>query len=173
MALKKSKREEQAKRDDLTGEHAVGDAGQVILVCLFAGTWILDTFFLKYTTSLNQFIPLVARISLGLVILILSGYLARTSLSIVFGETRETPCVIRKGVFNVVRHPMYLSEILLYLGFLVMSISIVALFVWIIAILFLYIISQHEEKLLVARFGKDYEQYMREVPMLIPWFRKK
>ncbi len=172
MTRGKTKREEQQERDDLTGEHAVGDAGQIILVCLFAATWILDTFFLQYTTFLNQSIPLVARITLGLLILVLSGYLARTSLSIVFGEIRETPCVIRKGVFNVVRHPMYLSEILLYLGFLIMSISIAALFVWIIAILFLHFISRHEEKLLLTRFGKDYEQYMREVPMLIPLFRK-
>jgi len=110
-------RKAQQQRDDLTGEHAVGDAGQIVLACLFAATWMLDTFFFRYTTFLNQYVSLVIRIPLGVILLVLSGYLAKTGMSIVFGEKREQPGVIRKGVFNVVRHPIYLSETLLYLGF--------------------------------------------------------
>ena len=44
----------QQQRDDLTGEHTFGDTGQTILACLFAATWIADTFFLKYTAFLNR-----------------------------------------------------------------------------------------------------------------------
>ena len=164
---------ERQQRDDLAGEHAVGDAGQIVLACLFAVTWIADAFFLKYTTFLNPYVPLAARIPPGVVLLALSGYLARTGLSIVFGEEREKPGVIRKRVFNVVRHPIYLSEILLYLGLLLLSISLAATVVWIVAIGFLHYISRYEERLLLAHFGKEYEQYMREVPMWIPWFRKR
>jgi len=173
MAQQHTQKKAQQQRVDLTGEHAVGDAGQIVLGCLFAATWILDTFFLKYTTFLNHYVPLGVRIPFGVLLLILSGYLAKTGLSIVFGERREKPCVIRKSVFNVVRHPIYLSEILLYLGLLMLSISLAAVFVWVIAILFLYYISRYEERLLLARFGEDYEQYMREVPMLIPRLRKR
>ena len=173
MTQQHTRRKTQQQRDDLTGEHTVGDAGQMVLACLFAATWILDTFFLKYTTFLNQYVPLGIRIPLGVVLLVLSGYLAKEGLSIVFGEKREQPGVIRKGVFNVVRHPIYLSEILLYLGFLMLSISLAAAVVWVIAILFLHCISRYEERLLLARFGEDYEQYMREVPMWIPRLRKR
>ena len=168
MARKHTYREEQEQRDDLTGEHAVGDAGQIVLACLFAVTWILDTFFLKYTAFLNHYVPLGIRIPFGIVLLVLSGYLARTGLAIVFGEKRDKPGVIRKSVFNVIRHPIYLSEFLLYLGFLMLSISLAAVFVCVMAILFLYCISRYEERLLLARFGEEYEQYMQEVPMLIP-----
>jgi protein-S-isoprenylcysteine O-methyltransferase Ste14 len=105
--------------------------------------------------------------------LALSGYLARTGLSIVFGGEKEKPGVIRKSVFNVVRHPVYLSEILLYLGLLILSISLTAAVVWIMAIGFLHYISRYEEKLLLGRFGKEYEQYMREVPMWFPRLRKR
>jgi len=164
---------ERQQRDDLAGEHAVGDAGQIVLACLFLATWIADTFFLKYTTFLNQYVPLAARIPPGVVLLILSGYLARTGLSIVFDEERGKPAVIRKSVFNVVRHPIYLSEILFYLGLLLLSISLAAAAVWIIAIGFLHHISRYEERLLLARFGEEYERYMREVPMWIPSFRKR
>jgi protein-S-isoprenylcysteine O-methyltransferase Ste14 len=158
----------QRQRDDLTGEHAAGDAGQLVLAFLFMAIWALDTFLLDYTTFLNQYVPLAVRIALGLALLAVSGYLARTSIAIVFGEQREKPCVIRKSVFGVVRHPMYLSEIVLYLGLLVMSISLAAALVWGVAILFLRHISRHEERLLLARFGGEYERYMREVPMLLP-----
>jgi protein-S-isoprenylcysteine O-methyltransferase Ste14 len=161
------------QRDDLTGEHVVGDAGQIVLACLFAATWIADTFFFKYTTFLNHYVPLGARIPLGVVLLVLSGYLARAGLSIVFGEQREKPGVIRKSVFSVVRHPVYLSEILLYLGLLMLSISLAAAVVWVTAIGFLHYISRYEERLLLVRFGDEYEHYMREVPMWIPLLRKR
>ncbi|MGB2895399.1 MAG: hypothetical protein WBB65_04450 [Anaerolineales bacterium] len=98
-----------------------------MLACLFAATWITDTFFIKYATFLNKYVPLVARIPFGVVLLVLSGYLAKTGLSIVFG---------------VVRHPVYLSEILLYLGLLMLSISLSAAVVWIIAAGYLHYISR-------------------------------
>ena len=173
MTHQNSQKKSQKQRDDLTGEHAVGDVGQIVLACLFAATWIADTFFFKYTTFLNQYLLLGARTLSGVVLLVLSGYLARTGLSIVFGENKEKPGVINKGVFSVVRHPVYLSEILLYLGLLMLSISLAAAVVLVIAIVFLHYISRYEERLLLARFGKEYEQYMREVPMWIPRLRKR
>lgn len=160
-------------QDELTGEHKLGDAGQIVLACVFAAVWIADTFIFKYTTLLNRYLPFAVRIMPGVVALILSGYFARTGLSIVFGEVREKHQVIRKSVFSVVRHPIYLSEILLYLGLLILSISLAAMVVWLIAIGFLHYISRYEERLLLARFGKEYEQYMREVPMWIPRLGRK
>lgn len=159
--------------EDLTGEYFAGDAGQVILALLFAVIWVADSFFLEYTTFLNQYVPPVIRISFGILFLALSGWLAKTGLSIVFGEKREKSVVIRKSVFNIVRHPIYLSEILLYLGLLILNISLAAAVVWIIGIVFLHYISRYEESLLLARFGKEYEQYMKEVPMWIPRLRKR
>jgi len=170
MTYKRKKAYQQ--RDDLTGEHTIGDAGQMIIACLFAAIWISDAFFFKYTTFLNQYVPNGFRTPCGIILLVLSGYLAKTGLSIVFGEEREKPGVIRKGVFGVIRHPVYMSEILLYLGFLMLSISLAAAVMWIIEIVFLHYISRHEEKLLLERFGKEYEQYMQEVPMWFPRLRK-
>jgi protein-S-isoprenylcysteine O-methyltransferase Ste14 len=55
---------------------------------------------------------------------------------------------------------------------LLLSMSLAAAFVWLIAIGFLHYISRHEEKLLLVRFGKDYKQYMQEVPMWIPGLKR-
>ena len=167
------KKQSQQQREDLTGEHTLGDAGQIVFACLFAATWIADTFFFRYTTFLNQLVPPAARILVGVVMLVVSGYLAGTGLSIVFGKVMEKPGVIREGVFNVVRHPVYLSEILLYFGLLMLNISLVAAAIWIFAIVFLHYISRYEEKLLLERFGDEYKLYMQEVPMWFPRFRKK
>ncbi len=168
MGRKQSYREKQKGRVDLVGEHKFSDAGQIILACLFATVWISDTFFLKITTTLNGYVPVLIRIPFGIVLLIFSGYLAKTGLSVVFGERRETPGIIRKSVFGVVRHPIYLSELLLYSSFFVLHISIAALCVIVMAVFFLHFIARYEEKLLLDRFGDEYKKYMQEVPMWIP-----
>jgi len=160
------------ERNDLIGEHPSGDAGQIILGCLFAATWITDTFFVEYTTFLNRYLPLGFRIIIGIGLLFVAGYLAKTGLAIVFGERRNEPTVIRKSVFGVVRHPIYLSEILLYLGLLALSLSLAAAGVWLAAIGFYHYIARYEERLLLARLGREYQQYMQNVPMWVPRFRK-
>jgi protein-S-isoprenylcysteine O-methyltransferase Ste14 len=162
------RRHEHENRADLAGEYRWGDAGQIIFAVLFILLWIIDSFILRHTTFLNGAVPLAARIPLAVIFFVLAGTLSRRGLSIVFGEVRETPGVIRKGVFGLVRHPVYLGEILLYLGFLSLSISLAAAAVWLAACGFLHYLSRYEERLLISRFGDDYRRYMREVPMWIP-----
>ncbi len=159
-------------RDNLTGEHRTGDIGQLILFCLFMALWISDML-LKYSSFLNEYIPVGVRLPFGILLLIVSGYMAGTGLSIIFGKQAQSQGVIKKGVFSFVRHPIYLSEIILYLGLLMLNISLAAACIWVIAIFFLYYISRYEEKLLLAKFGKEYEQYMKEVPMWFPRLYRK
>jgi protein-S-isoprenylcysteine O-methyltransferase Ste14 len=161
------------QRDDLAGGHGWGDAGQLLFALLFFGVWIADSFFLNYTTQLNEVVPTLVRKPTGVALLFVSAYCAGTGLWIVFGEVRHEPSVIRKGVFGVVRHPIYLSEVLLYLGLFMLTMSLAAGVVWIGASGFLYYLSRHEERLLLARFGEAYESYIRDVGMWIPRVRRK
>ena len=80
--------------------------------------------------------------------------------------------MIRKSVFGMVRHPIYLGEILFFLGFLILSLSLAAMAVWVVAVAFLHFIAKYEEKLLLARFGDEYAKYLREVPRWLPRLRK-
>ena len=159
-------------RDNLTGEHRIGDIGQLTIYCLFMALWISDMI-LKYSNFLNEYIPAMIRLPIGILLLIISGYMAGTGLWIVFSKKAQSKGVIRKGVFRFVRHPIYLSEIILYLGLLMLSISLAAALVWIIAIFFLHYISRYEEKLLLEKFGDEYKQYMKEVPMWFPRLYRK
>ncbi|MBN1339359.1 MAG: isoprenylcysteine carboxylmethyltransferase family protein [Bacteroidales bacterium] len=155
-------------RDDLIGEHKAGDAGQLVLLLIFLAVWITDSFILNMTTFPNHYINIWIRTLAGIATLIFSGWLAYSGLKIVFGEKRPKPEVITKGVFGMVRHPVYLSSVLLYAGMLFLSISVAATAVWIIIILFYLYISRYEEKMLTRHFGEEYLRYQREVPMMFP-----
>jgi protein-S-isoprenylcysteine O-methyltransferase Ste14 len=154
-------------RDNLAGEHRLSDIGQITLYCLFMALWLSDMF-LGYSNFLNEYVPSLIRSPIGVLLLILAGYMAGTGLSIMFGKKAGPQGVIRKGVFRFVRHPIYLSEVILYLALLLLNISLAAALIWVIAIFFLHYISRYEEKLLLARFGDEYKQYMKEVPMWFP-----
>jgi len=161
-------------RPDLIGEHKFGDTGQLILLIIFLGVWICDSFIFHYTDFLANHVNWIIRIILSLPILIISFFMARKSLKTIFGEVREKPTLIREGWFGVVRHPIYLSVILLYLGLILLTLSIASAGIWLIVILFYIFISKYEEKVLTNEFGDQYLQYKKEVPMLFPNpFRKK
>jgi protein-S-isoprenylcysteine O-methyltransferase Ste14 len=113
-------RERHAGRQDLAGEHKIGDMGQLVFLLIFLGVWITDTF-LKFSIILAPPLSLIIRIPLGVSILLIAGWLARSGLRVVFGEVRQEPRVIHEGVFSLVRHPIYLGAILAYLGLLVVS----------------------------------------------------
>ena len=155
-------------RSDLTGEHAFSDIGQLILLIIFLTIWIADSFVFKYSTFLTQYISNYIRVPIALTILTVSGLLAGFGLNTVFGKIRKEPQVITAGAFSIVRHPIYLGSILLYLGFILLSLSLLSVLVWFIIVIFYYMISQYEEKLLTQRFGSAYEEYKKKVPMLFP-----
>lgn len=157
-----------SQRKDLAGEHKSGDMGQIICLVVFLIIWALDSFVFKYSTVLAQRIPLFIRLPVSIITLLISGNLARSGLKIIFGPIQKKPHVITQGVFNIVRHPIYLGSILFYLGLILLTFSILSVIMWILIIILYFKISQYEEKLLKNKFGKEYEKYQKKVPMLIP-----
>ena len=155
-------------RPDLIGEHTFGDLGQLILLIIFLVVWILDSFIFKYSTQFLKIIPIYINIPIAVIVLIFSFFLARTSLKIVFGERRDPPVVISKSVFGWVRHPVYLSAVLLYLGLILITLSIFSFIFWFIILIFYNFIASYEEKKLLTFFGADYKEYMKKVPRWIP-----
>jgi protein-S-isoprenylcysteine O-methyltransferase Ste14 len=151
-------------RADLSIEHPKGDLGQLIFLLLFMAIWIIDSFILRFSTWLVKLVPLYIHIPLAIIIAITSIYLFKSGLSIVFGEIRDPPSVIKKGPFLRVRHPVYLGEILLYLSLSISTLSVFS-FISIIPIgIFINIISAFEEVALVEKFGDEYREYMKKVP---------
>lgn len=71
-----------------------------------------------------------------------------------------------KGLYRLVRHPMYFTSILLIWCTPVMSLNVMTVFICMT--LYFYIGSIHEEQLLVKQFGEQYRRYRRSVPRIIP-----
>jgi protein-S-isoprenylcysteine O-methyltransferase Ste14 len=91
-------------------------------------------------------------------------------------ETRTTGAaggtfLIISGPFAYVRNPLYIGNILLYLGFGVMSFALFP-YLQIIAICFFLwqynSIIKYEEKYLYEKFGNDYNNYIKNVRSIIP-----
>ncbi len=161
-------------RKDLAGEHPFGDAGQIILAIIFIAGTLIDKYIIHTSILPPQSFPDHLRILTALPFFIISLLLAISSHKTIFGEQRKELQVVKTGAFSIVRHPLYLSAILLYLGFIITSLSTIALSIWLIILIFYYHISRYEEKILIDKIGPKYKQYMNEVPMFIPRpFRKK
>ena len=162
-----------AGREDLTGEHRLGDTIQVIFIVVFIAVWILDSFVLGFSTSLAESIPWFIRFPVGAILLIFTFYLEQSGLRTVFGKPQETPHVITGGVFSIVRHPIYLGAILGYAGMICLTLSLASAALLVIIVTFYHYISRYEEKLLTQRFGDEYRSYMKKVPMLFPFKIKR
>ncbi len=166
--LRVLKRSEHGGRTDLVGEHPFGDAGQLILLALFLLIWGLDSFVFKFSTFLSPRFPDYIQIPLMIILFLFSGYLAKTGLWVVFKEVRNPPEVITEGVFGRVRHPIYLGALLLYLGMIVATLSLLSLLFWIVIFFFYNYIAGYEEKLLEAQFGEAFRRYKERVPRWLP-----
>jgi protein-S-isoprenylcysteine O-methyltransferase Ste14 len=81
--------------------------------------------------------------------------------------TAPTGGIKKKGLLGMTRHPMYLA-LIIYLWCQTFTVSNIV--VNIVLTIYVLIGTILEEKKLVLEFGKEYEEYQHEVPMLIPNF---
>ena len=121
-------------------------------------------------------IPLaVAALCLGLFWLIWSTY---SQLAIGKGTpapNAPTQKLVIVGPYKYTRNPIEFGALCYYLGF---GMLLGTLFHGIVCLLLGFIVgsSYHkfvEEQELVLRFGKDYEEYRKQTPFLIPRFLRK
>ncbi len=89
-------------------------------------------------------------------------------------ETRVTGTVgasrlVVSGPFAYVRNPLYVGNILLYVGF-----GVMANLLWLVLFTFAWFIFQYhmivsrEEEFLLSKFGKEYEAFRAAVPRFLP-----
>lgn len=95
-------------------------------------------------------------------------------------ETRTTNGVgatflVVTGPYAYVRNPLYIGNMLMYLGIGIMSMSLFP-YLQIAALLFFFwqysVIIKEEESFLKGKYEKNYENFLKAVPKLIPSFIK-
>lgn len=166
-------RKKHQDRKDLAGEYKFGDTGQLILLFVFLIVWSIDSFFLRISTFLSSYISWYVQVPLAILTMFASGYLAQNGLRTVFGEKRDEPEVIDRGVFSLVRHPIYLGAILFYLTMILLTVSLFAIIFFLVIMGFYHYLAKYEEKLLLKKFDGQYKDYMNRVPMWLPRLRKQ
>jgi len=135
-------------REDLAGEHPMGDWGQLIFLFVFLIIWIVDSFFLKFSIFGTDFISLFVRIPISLAVLALGLYLVKTGHEIIFGQQREELMVVDWGAFRYVRHPLYAAALCFYMGLFILTLSLFSGMLFIVIFLFYNFIARYEENLL-------------------------
>ena len=143
------------------------------------GIWVSPqpTFTIPVLQNLSVFVPVV-NLSIPLFHLLISSpfliagpWLAikgvrETTLKV--AETHRTETIVATGSYEVVRHPQYLGGLLAHAGIsFLLSAWFSLLFTPVMAAI-IYLISRKEEEELIREFGKEYEDYKKRVPMLIP-----
>lgn len=80
--------------------------------------------------------------------------------------------LVTGGLFSLVRHPIYLSVVAMWLGAGLGMASWLLVVVGVVAVSpAFYLMARHEEKLILDHFGRRYCEYRAQVPMLLPWPR--
>ena len=154
-------------RSDLAGEYRWGDAGQNILLIVFVVGMVVDVFLVKISYW-QGLVPWYYRIIPFAILFLIGIYFVQQAHKTIFGEERKQLMVISTGVFALLRHPMYFGSLMIYLSFVILSLSIIAFAVFVVAMIFYYYLAWYEERLLNAKLGVEYEKYKERVPMLFP-----
>lgn len=91
----------------------------------------------------------------------------------------NTQEIVIEGLYGILRHPQYLSLILLSLGITLLNQSLISLILTVFIIILTYQWTLSEDKRLIEKFGDKYKQYKAKVPRLnlifgiIKYFRNK
>jgi protein-S-isoprenylcysteine O-methyltransferase Ste14 len=157
----------ETKLKEKNGEHPFGDTGQIILFILFVILWVADSFFLRRTTFLSTSVPLILRIVVAVIVWTAGVWLVKAG-HVVVNEGERPQEVVRSGAFRYVRHPLYLGSLLLYLGFTIVTLSLLSLGMFVVIFLFYDAIARYEERLLLAKFGEPYRHYSRVAGRWLP-----
>jgi len=74
--------------------------------------------------------------------------------------------LVRTGVYGIVRHPMYLAGLVIFTFSPIITVN--GLTITVLADLYFLFGVFIEERRFLKLFGEDYQEYMRQVPRLIP-----
>ena len=152
-------------------EYARNHQIQLITIVIFSVLVIVDVV-LNFTTQVLGFIPLWIRgILSGIVIFFALVFIARSHKAL-FGSyyksLQKPTSLVTDGIFDQVRHPMYLGVILLYFAFVVLSASLIGFGVWIAVIIIYYRLASEEEENLEDQYGAAYTDYKSKRNKFIP-----
>jgi protein-S-isoprenylcysteine O-methyltransferase Ste14 len=125
----------------------------------------------------GESVPLINQVMLAIgLVMIVAGIIIRfvaiATLKKNFSgalRIRDDHTLVKTGIYKRLRHPAYLGAILIFIGIPVMISSPLGLLVMLLLVPYLLHRIRLEEGMMIERFGKEYEDYMRSSKRLIPY----
>jgi protein-S-isoprenylcysteine O-methyltransferase Ste14 len=137
-------------------------AGITLVLC-----WSLFVLFFHSPASQVLFILGNIIVGVGVLLIVLAmGTLRRRGRLAGAKDFTATTQVVKRGVYSVVRHPLYLGWLLTYPGAMLVSQHWLIIVVGVVGMGSLVQITRMADRQLIAKFGSEYEGYMEEVPRL-------
>ena len=132
-----------------------------ILVLLNHNVWFKNPFSLLQVVSW-----LLLLLSLYFAI---AGYLLLKKIGKPDANFENTSVLVKESLYGYIRHPLYLSLFLLGTGIMIKDPGFAQIIISLVNLLAVYITARIEEKEMIVRFGKKYQDYMKETRMFIPY----
>jgi len=129
--------------------------------------WLLFVLFFHNPISQALFVVGDVIVGVGVLLIILAMATLRRKGSLQEGgDFTATTVVVKRGVYSVVRHPLYLGWLLTYPAAMLVSQHWLIVILGVLGIVSIDQITRMADEHLVEKFGVDYETYMQEVPRL-------
>jgi protein-S-isoprenylcysteine O-methyltransferase Ste14 len=143
----------------------------VLPVGLLGVHWLALYNFSQSGNSFNGMFFSVLAIALIAAAIILSQIAIRTLGKFFDRLTIKTDHqLVKEGIYSVVRHPIYSSYLLLFVGFCTMLQSLLGLgLLAVVSIIWFGSRIQIEEAMLIDQFGDEYRTYQQQTKRLIPF----
>ena len=161
-------KEEKQKYSALEREFPRAHLYHSLFPAIFIIVWITDTLFLSLTVWLNEFVRLEIRVILFVVFFGLALLFVQLSHKALFKDHEPSDTLLIKGILKRTRNPMYFGILLVYLSFIMLSISVMCIVLFAFIILLYEKMVNFEEDILEEMFGEDYIEYKKKVPKWIP-----
>ncbi|MGP8322285.1 MAG: methyltransferase family protein [Methanosarcinaceae archaeon] len=106
-------------------------------------------------------------LAVGLVLIFLPKFVFRSKGKVKKEKNwTETSVLVDTGIYSVIRHPLYLGWLLMYLAIIFWSQHWLTIIIGVLGMTCVYLISRQEDQRLVEKFGDDYKDYMQKVPRM-------
>jgi protein-S-isoprenylcysteine O-methyltransferase Ste14 len=99
----------------------------------------------------------------------ISGYLTLRREGKAEINFENTSVLVKSGLYKYIRHPLYLSIFLFGTGVLLKQPGKLQLVLGIVNLIAICLTARIEEYEMIAKFGDDYKNYMKETRMFIPF----
>jgi len=120
--------------------------------------------------------PEIQNVLIGFILIAIGESLRMWAVSYAGGITRTTnvgaPSLCTSGPYGYTRNPLYIGNMIIYSGvvFVAGSLNILSILIvtWAFFIIQYYLIINLEQNTLIDIFGKEYKNYMNNVPIFFP-----